>query len=107
MDAGAWKSGGETYGIRVGIGNRDAFFQRSWESIRVEIDGVVRVFKLTPGFWHKCPEFRDSGATVIKDWLGRNFGLPWPKGSPPHFELMPVSGDLFRLSASRNADRTR
>jgi hypothetical protein len=59
----AWSSGRGTFGIRVGNPNRDRHFDRSWTEIEVEIDGNWRPFKLTRGFWNKCPEFRDSGGT--------------------------------------------
>ena len=98
MQASAWKGGGGyTYGIRVGSANRDSFFDKSWTEIEVEIDGQAHRFTLTPGFWNKCPEFRDSGASVIRDWLRQNHTLDWLKGKPPQVELIPLGGNRFRL----------
>jgi hypothetical protein len=45
----------------------------------------------------KCPEIRDSGGTVIRDWFRRHYGLPWPKGNPPRFQVIPVSDNRFRV----------
>ena len=79
--------------------NRDAHFDRSWTHIKVEIDGESHAFLLTAGFWNKCPEFRDSGGTVIRDWLHRHHTLNWPAGEPPRFRLLPLGGGRFRLLA--------
>ena len=97
MKASAWSDGRGTFGIRVGIPNRDQHFHRSWTMIEVEIDGRAHTFALTAGFWNRCPEFRDSGATVIRDWLKRHHTLNWPTGEPPRFQLLPLGGNRFRL----------
>jgi hypothetical protein len=99
VEASAWSSGGGTFGIRVGMRNRDRLFDRSWSQIEVEIDGQFQTFVLTPGFWNKCPEFRDSGGTVIRDWLRQLHTLDWPSGEPPRFQLLPLGGGRFRLLA--------
>jgi hypothetical protein len=97
MQASAWNDGANTYGIRVGIPNRDAYFQRGWSEIEVEMDGRLHRFRLTPGFWHKCPEFRDRGTPVIREWLWRHYTLPWPRGKPHPVQLIPLDGCRFRL----------
>jgi hypothetical protein len=96
MQVSAWHNGKGTYGIDIGEVNRDRYFDRAWKAIQVEIDGEVHDLPLTPGFWVDCPEVRSS---IIKDWLGRNGRLPWPKYQPPHFELTPLGGNRFRLTA--------
>lgn len=102
MKATAWRGGnGGTYGIRVGLANRDEFFDSRWEHIDVEIDGTLHRFALTGGFWRHCPEFRDRGQPIIRNWLRRHGRLNWPKGRPPEFELVPLGTARFRLLASR------
>ena len=98
MDVSAWNNGANTFGIRVGASNRNRYFARSWSAIEVEIDGEVHSFELTGGFWKHCPEFRDRGTPVIREWLKRYHGLDWPRGQPPHFHLKQVSGNRFRLT---------
>jgi hypothetical protein len=98
MWASAWSNGKGTYGIRVGFPNRDEFFDERWAEIEVEIDGVAHRFGLSGGFWHRCPEFRDRGAPIIREWLRRHCALTWPKGSPPRVELIPLGGNRFRLA---------
>jgi hypothetical protein len=61
MQVSAWNDGANTYGIRVGIPNRDEYFDPSWTEIEVEMEGHFQRFVLTPGFWSHCPEFRDRG----------------------------------------------
>ena len=97
MRVSAWHDGGGTYGIRVGRGNRDAFFDPTWSMIEVEMDEDIQCFHLTPGFWNDCPEFRDRGVPLIRDWLRRHRTLPWEKGHPPRAELVPLGGGRFRL----------
>jgi len=98
MDGTAWSSGGQhpTFGIRVGFKNRDQYFQENWESIDVEMDGQVHEFRITAGFWNKCPEFRDSGG-LIRKWLTRHKTIRWPKGNPPSVTLLPIGSRRFRL----------
>ena len=97
MIVSVWLGGGRTYGIRVGYDNRQRFFDPVWECIEVEIDGNLHKFQLTPGFWEHCPEFRDSGTTVIQEWLRRNYNIPWEKGNPPKFCLELIGNQRFRL----------
>ncbi|MGM0985276.1 MAG: hypothetical protein ACQEXG_17970 [Pseudomonadota bacterium] len=100
MKASAWRGGSHThpvFGIRVGRPNRDNYFKPDWASIEVEMDGEWESFKLTPGFWRQCTEFRDSGTPKIRRWLERHFTTGWPKGHPPQFELVPLGDKRFRL----------
>jgi len=97
MRASAWNDGKNTYGIRVGLPNRNRYFSSDWDEIEVELDGRFYTFKLTPSFWRKCPEFRDSGEPIIRDWLMRHRSLDWPRGRPPKMELVPLGGSRFRL----------
>lgn len=73
VEVRAWRSGKflnptTVYGIWVGKRNRTQYFQEQWENIFVEIDGVERSLRLTPGFRRRCTEFRDAGGTAIRDW---------------------------------------
>ena len=100
MEATAWRNNSlttATYGIRVGSPNRDRYFTNRFNSIEVEIDDQVHTFKLTASFWKKCPEFRDSGSTTIRDWIYLYYTLDWPTGQPPRFELHALGNNRFRL----------
>jgi hypothetical protein len=99
MRVKGWKNGGGTYGIRVGSPNIRKYFDESWAEIEVEIEGKLHRFALTDGFRRHCPEFRDRGAPVIREWLRRYRTLDWPKGSPPSMLLIPLGGNRFRLDA--------
>ena len=96
---GSHNSSDGTFGIRIGIANRERYFDRAWTEIEVEMEGRCEVFQLTPGFWRHCPEFRDSGTPRIRGWLQRNRSLTWDRGRPPRMVLVPVSGNRFRLEA--------
>ena len=97
MRAKAWSNGKGVYGIRVGTQNRTEFFDKSWREIEVEIEGEVRRFRLTGGFWRDCPEFRDRGAPVIREWLRQYRTLEWPEREPPEVELIALGGNRFQL----------
>jgi hypothetical protein len=98
MEARAWRGGNDkTYGIRVGVSNRDRFFDRSWTEIEVEIDSKTHRFNLTPGFWRDCPEFRDRGTPILREWLRTHRTLDWEKGHPPSVSLIPAGANRFRL----------
>lgn len=81
----------------VGLPNRDNYFKPAWSEIEVEIEGEVYRFALTAGFWKQCPEFRDRGSPVIREWLRMHHTLNWPKGRSPQFDSVPVEGNRFRL----------
>ncbi|AFY48785.1 hypothetical protein Nos7524_2975 [Nostoc sp. PCC 7524] len=102
MQASVWNTGksheiANTYGIRVGIKNRDQFFDQNWQEIKLEIDDKTYTFSLTPGFWRKCPEFRDSREQVIRHWLLQYKTLQWNKGEPPKVELVSLGYGKFHL----------
>jgi hypothetical protein len=99
MQASVWHDGHSTYGIRVGVANRDRHFDPAWKQIEVELDGYVHSFALTPGFWHKCPEFRERGQPLLRRWLQRHKSLTWPFGKPPRVTLIPLGNARFRLEA--------
>ncbi len=67
MDVSAWFGGPGTHGIRVGSGNREQWFKQEWTTITVKMDGQNHTLKLTPGFWRRCPEFRDCGKPIIRE----------------------------------------
>ena len=96
MEATAWCNGQQTYGIRVGSRNRSMYFDESWTTIAVELDGAFHEFQLTDGFWRKYPEFRDC-AGLIRDWLERHKMLDWPTRKPPKVQLVPIGSRRFRL----------
>lgn len=97
MDVRAWSNGSGTFGVRVGIPNRNEYFDQDWTGIVVEIDGEDHEFALTGGFWRACPEFRDRGTPVIKQWLQKYRSTDWERGNPPAMELVPLGGNHFRL----------
>lgn len=98
MDATIWAgTGKKQLGIRVGAVNRARFFSAVWHEVIVEMDGQLCHFKLTPGFWKDCPEFRDGVDAPIRRWLSRHDLLDWPKGMPPRLTLEPLGGNRFHL----------
>jgi hypothetical protein len=93
----AWSNGSGTFGVHVGARNRAVHFDPDWSEVTVEIDGANHRFGLTDGFWRKCPEFRDRGAPIIREWLRKYRTTEWERGDPPVMELVPLGGRRFRL----------
>jgi hypothetical protein len=95
----AWKVGASeeevsTYGLRIGIPNRDKFFQREWASISLTFHGASNLIQveMTSGFWRRCPELRSP---AIKAWLKQQGLLTWPRGRPPMFRMEQIEGNRF------------
>lgn len=103
MQVSAWKNCknseiGQTYGIRVGIRNRNQYFDTNWREIKVEIDSSSYTFLLTNGFWKQCPEFCDRGnLPVIRNWLQKYKTLQWKENKPPKVKLVSLGSGRFRL----------
>ena len=61
-----WKGG--TLGLRIGKENVRRFFDPSWKSVDILIEGKETCFPLSNTFWTTCPEIRGG---PIPDWLHR------------------------------------
>src|SRR5712692_5511641 len=101
MQATGWK-GSNTYGVRVGPANAARYFNQSWKSVELEIDGKFHNYKLLDTFWVDCPEFRGG---VLKTWLLRHRLAPWPPFKTPKLVLTPLGGNRFRLSLPQIVQR--
>lgn len=105
MQVTAWKPRGSafaasTYGISVGRDNR-RYFRPEWESVVCELpSGQSFEIKITPGFWHKCPELRHPG---FRAWFAKQGQLTWRPYHPPQYELVPVGDRRFALRESAAA----
>lgn len=101
MQASAWFGGNTvspTYGVRVGKENRDTYFDPAWESVTITINGIDEQFRITKGFWNKCPEIRDNANKAIKQWLqSEHPPIPWAAYQNPKFELTHLGGSRFSL----------
>ena len=92
-------SAGAGYGIRITKEDRDKHFQKEWSSVSIYLDnGTVLDVTLTPSFWKRCHELRNSG---IGQWLLDNELAPWPRGKPPKLKLQLTKKRIFRLDISR------
>lgn len=105
MITSAWNNGerhssGAGYGLRISSEKRDAFFERSWKSVAVEIPmptGLVEVEVniAKKSFWDPiCGELIKID---IGRWLISQGFSEWEKGNPPQIELRPVGDTRFRI----------
>lgn len=102
---GAHSRNGAGYGFRVQTADRDAFFQKDWTSIQVELEGEEGMVDIPlPGeaFWSENSAPLVSPA--VGRWLRKNGLAPWARGNPPTFILDPIEGNRFRV---RKAPRQR
>lgn len=101
LEVAAWKNGkfnarrGVALGVSVGRENVKKFFNKKWDVVVVEVDGMPVVVKPPRAFWTTCPELRSS---AIGDWLEKQGLVPWQKGRPPRLVLIPQGGNRFRLA---------
>lgn len=96
IPASAW-AGGKTpsYGLRVSIADRDRHFDRAWDAVTLSLpDGSKVDAPITPGFWNKCSEVRSP---EIGRWFVASGLAPWPKGTPPRFELRMLGPVRFEV----------
>jgi hypothetical protein len=95
-----WQSGkpskttGGGYGLRVRRGDRDKYFKRNWSEVLVQFDSVVIAVHISESFWRNCIELRNL---KIGQWMMDHGLAPWPKGSPPKFELEYVGERRFSM----------
>ena len=91
----AWNNGvhrrsGAGYGFKVPAEDRDLYFRRDWHTVTVELQegrGVlaVEVNVAKDSFWGaECRELIDE---KIGRWLRGSGYAPWPRGTPPRFEV--------------------
>ena len=85
---------GAGYGIRVSKRDRDLYFRREWKEVEIEIENEIVVVSISRSFWRNCSELRSS---KIGKWMLKNGYAPWSKGNAPKFELIPLSGNRFKL----------
>jgi hypothetical protein len=101
----AWNNGQHTqsgagYGIKVDASDRDAKFERSWQTVVVELYGeptpvLAEANVGKPSFWG--PTCRELICQDIGRWLIAQGFAPWTKGSPPKFEVEAAGDRRFRI----------
>src|SRR5262245_2230007 len=97
MKVTGWKGG--TYGVRISSADVSRYFDPSWPSVVVELDGEAHTFSLSPAFWRRCAEIRGA---AIGRWLLARKLAPWPHREPPVLDLLPLGGSRFRLLARQD-----
>ncbi len=98
----AWNNGkhhssGAGYGFKLSAQDRDAQFERGWESVLVSLPNgtIVEANTNKASFWSdKCKELINQ---QFGEWLIQNQFAPWRKGHPPKFELTHTSANRFTL----------
>ena len=107
----AWNNGahsrnGNGYGFRVQIADREAFFQKEWTSILVEVEGQSEGVEIPLEAYHFWSEnSAPLPCAPVGRWLRHNGLAPWGVGNAPVFLLEPVEGNRFRVekAAKRRA----
>ncbi|QBQ53078.1 hypothetical protein [Nitrosococcus wardiae] len=94
---GSHKKSGAGYGVKLSIEDRDRYFERGWQSVKLTLeDGAeIEVNVGKKSFWSgTCRELIHS---QIGKWLLEVDLAPWPKGNPPKLELRPLGKAYFKL----------
>lgn len=103
MNVTAWNIGshnrnGSGYGFKVKKTDRDAFFQKQWKSILLEIPDEAEPVEINidgEKFWSE--NGHELICTPLGKWLRKNGLAPWRHGNPPSFDLEPVEENRFRV----------
>jgi hypothetical protein len=99
----AWNNGQHLassagYGLKLQARDRDRYFQRSWKSVWLQLEGYsqdVEVNVNKPSFWG--PNCRELISKHIGIWLIDNSLAPWPKRKPPKLIMEPIQGNNFSV----------
>ena len=105
--ATAWHNGspgpgGAGYGLKIGIADRDRFFDRSWQTVtlRLAAQGLSLTTEVNcakASFWNgTC---RELIGKEIGRWFIDNGFAPWRKGAPPRFRFSPAEARVFDVTA--------
>ena len=96
MIVSAWHDGHGSYGLRIVGGTTGLWFRPEWQWVTVYLpdESAPACIALTEGFWSGSPVLRSPR---IRRFLVRNDLVAWPRNRPPHFELDPKGGGVFRL----------
>ena len=102
MRVTAWNNGshhpsGAGYGLKVSVRDRDTYFDPGAESVTIRLPNGKEIVPNTAkaSFWSDtCRELIHN---EIGRWLIDDGYAPWPKGSPPKFDLSKV-GNCYELS---------
>lgn len=84
--------------MTIQIRDRDQYFQRSWKSVWLELEGYSRDFGVNidkPSFWG--PNCRELISKHIGIWLIENNLTPWLNRKPPTLNLESKGGNQFLL----------
>ena len=88
-------STGSGYGINIPLKIRKSIFQKSWNSMKLDLDGSIVDIPLTSAFWNKCNEVRSP---EIGKWLIKHNANSWIRGKPTKVEMIQVQGNQFKVS---------
>lgn len=104
--ATAWNNGnpsesGAGFGFKVGIADRDRFFEKSWPTVTLQLAAgrqarTTEVNCAKDSFWNgTC---RELIGKEIGRWFIDNGFAPWTKGRPPRFRIRPVAARVFEVT---------
>ena len=101
----AWNNGehfssGAGYGFKISIADRDAHFDRSWNTVTLELSTESGTLSVEANvdkasFWG--PKCRELINKEIGRWLIERGHAPWEKGKPPRFEVVAAGHRRFVL----------
>lgn len=99
----AWKNGKNSYGFKVFITDRDAYFDRNWQAVDIELPINKEVLLIRcninkDSFWKAEKPCLELINKDIGYWFGSQQLYPWPKGKPPKFNAVKVGVRRFEVS---------
>ncbi len=98
MIVSTWSNGRGSYGVKIAMKDRLAFFKKDWQSIALTLEGFQQTISVNidkESFWTVT-----CGELISKDiglWLKANNIDTWPPRKPHHLELKPLPNNQFLL----------
>jgi hypothetical protein len=108
IKAVGWNNGkhhrtGAGYGLKISLEDRNQFFDRGWRVVQLHIAGTKEPINVNvdkSSFWKgTC---RELLSLELGRWMIAEGLAPWPKGKPPHFELIPKDAGVFEVRKSQS-----
>ncbi len=92
---GNYNKSGAGYGILIPKRERDKYFNRKWDRVKIHIEDTSVEIKLRDTFWTTCNELRSKeiGKYLLKNGLG-----VWEKWKPHKLTLEVVNNNEFTIS---------
>ena len=95
---GSYHNSGAGFGLKVRLEDREQFFNRSWQTVTLHLNGYAHPIEVNvgkPSFWNQtCGELINKHIGL---WLQQNNRATWPNGQPHQVLITVVRERVFNV----------